>query len=194
MNSLGLPYDYDSIMHYARNTFSRGTYLDTILPIEVVGVKRPEIGQRVRLSEGDISQANLLYKCYKCGRTFQDNAASFTSPNYYSSATAPNLNSASSDPERCEWRITATHGERIVLNITHLDIFKSNNCRSDYLEIRDGYWHKSTILGKFCGTGKINELITSTGSRMLLTYITSSGQAHRKGFAASYEGKLVYWF
>lgn len=64
MNSLGLPYDYDSIMHYAKNTFSRGTYLDTILPMEVHGKKRPEIGQRLRLSEGDIAQTNLLYKCY----------------------------------------------------------------------------------------------------------------------------------
>lgn len=63
MNSLGLPYDYDSIMHYARNTFSKGIYLDTILPVEVKGKKRPEIGQRLKLSEGDISQANLLYKC-----------------------------------------------------------------------------------------------------------------------------------
>lgn len=50
-------------MHYARNTFSKGTYLDTILPTEVKGTKRPEIGQRLRLSEGDIAQANLLYKC-----------------------------------------------------------------------------------------------------------------------------------
>lgn len=50
-------------MHYARNTFSKGTYLDTILPIEVLNMKRPEIGQRLRLSEGDIAQANLLYKC-----------------------------------------------------------------------------------------------------------------------------------
>lgn len=64
MNSLGLPYDYDSIMHYAKNTFSRGTYLDTILPMEIHGKKRPEIGQRLRLSEGDIAQTNLLYKCY----------------------------------------------------------------------------------------------------------------------------------
>lgn len=63
VNSLGLPYDYDSIMHYARNTFSKGTYLDTILPTEVKGRKRPEIGQRLKLSEGDIAQANLLYKC-----------------------------------------------------------------------------------------------------------------------------------
>lgn len=64
MNSLGLPYDYDSIMHYAKNTFSRGTYLDTILPMENHGKKRPEIGQRLRLSEGDIAQTNLLYKCH----------------------------------------------------------------------------------------------------------------------------------
>lgn len=63
VNSLGLPYDYDSIMHYARNTFSKGIYLDTILPVEVPGQKRPEIGQRIKLSEGDIAQANLLYKC-----------------------------------------------------------------------------------------------------------------------------------
>lgn len=64
VNSLGLPYDYDSIMHYAKNTFSKGTYLDTILPMESHGKKRPEIGQRIRLSEGDIAQTNLLYKCH----------------------------------------------------------------------------------------------------------------------------------
>lgn len=63
VNSLGQPYDYDSIMHYAKNTFSKGTYLETILPIDVPGKKRPEIGQRIRLSEGDVAQANLLYKC-----------------------------------------------------------------------------------------------------------------------------------
>lgn len=63
VNSLGQSYDYESIMHYARNTFSKGTYLDTILPVELPGRKRPEIGQRLKLSEGDIAQANLLYKC-----------------------------------------------------------------------------------------------------------------------------------
>lgn len=50
-------------MHYAKNTFSKGTYLETILPVDMPGKKRPEIGQRIRLSEGDIAQANLLYKC-----------------------------------------------------------------------------------------------------------------------------------
>ena len=64
VNSLGEEYDYGSIMHYARNTFARNTYLDTILPRRKAGVLvRPEIGQRVRLSPGDIRQANKLYTC-----------------------------------------------------------------------------------------------------------------------------------
>ncbi|XP_065086137.1 protein tolkin-like [Ochlerotatus camptorhynchus] len=180
VNSLGQPYDYYSIMHYARNTFSKGTYLDTILPVDLPGQKRPEIGQRLRLSEGDIIQANLLYKCAKCGRTFQDHSGSFTSPSYHSKIPP-------ADPERCEWRITATHGEQIVLNITDLDIFKSENCRTDYLEIRDGYWHKSPLLGRFCGSGRNSNLIVSTGSRMLLNYVTSFRQASMRGFAANYE-------
>lgn len=64
ISSLGLPYDFDSIMHYAKNTFSKSTFLDTILPIENPLLKvRPEIGQRIRLSKGDILQTNLLYRC-----------------------------------------------------------------------------------------------------------------------------------
>ncbi|XP_063979523.1 protein tolkin [Diachasmimorpha longicaudata] len=180
VDSLGLPYDYDSIMHYAKNTFSKGTYLDTILPMENIGKKRPEIGQRIRLSEGDIAQTNLLYKCHKCGRTFQENSGSFGSP------THPN-SSPPMDDERCEWRITATHGERIVLNITSLDIFKSDYCKVDYIEIRDGYWYKSPVLGRFCGSGKIHEPIVSTGSRMLVTYVKTSQERGYRGFMANYE-------
>lgn len=41
----------------------RGIFLDTIVPkYEVNGVK-PPIGQRTRLSKGDIAQARKLYKC-----------------------------------------------------------------------------------------------------------------------------------
>ncbi|XP_017774281.1 PREDICTED: tolloid-like protein 1 [Nicrophorus vespilloides] len=179
VNSLGLTYDYDSIMHYAKNTFSKGSYLDTIEPVDIPGRKRPEIGQRLRLSQGDIEQTNLLYKCPKCGNTYQANTAVFQSPNYL-------MSKGPDGGERCEWRITATHGEKIVLNITELDIPKSTNCSDDYIEIRDGYWHKSTLLGKFCGSGKIQGSIISTGSRMLVTYVTRNPSGHR-GFTANYE-------
>lgn len=79
----------------------------------------------------------------ECGRTFQENSATFTSPTYGNST----LNSPNGD--KCEWRITATHGEKIILNVTDLDIHESEGCRNDYLEIRDGYWHKSPIIGLF---------------------------------------------
>ena len=31
----------------------------------------PEIGQRVRLSKGDILQTTALYQCPACGKTYQ---------------------------------------------------------------------------------------------------------------------------
>ncbi|XP_066983363.1 tolloid-like protein 2 [Macrobrachium rosenbergii] len=182
VNSLGQRYDFASIMHYARATFAKATYLDTIRPRPEPGQEPlPEIGQRIKLSEGDIAQTNLLYKCPKCGRTYQENAATFSSPSHVNSAPPPG-------GEKCEWRITATHGERIVLNITTMDIFKSDGCKTDYLEIRDGYWHKSPALGRFCGGGlRLPGTIVSTGSRMLVTYVTSVNQNGHKGFSASYE-------
>lgn len=64
VNSLGLTYDHNSIMHYSRSTFAKNPNLDTILPKEDPGGKiRHEIGQRVRLSEGDIAQTKALYRC-----------------------------------------------------------------------------------------------------------------------------------
>ncbi|XP_067127393.1 protein tolkin-like [Centruroides vittatus] len=177
VNSLGLPYDYASIMHYARNTFSKSTYLDTILPQEEPHTKKlPEIGQRIRLSQGDIAQTNLLYKCPKCGRTIQTPKGIISSPQ----------NPPSDEGVHCEWRITATHGERIVFNITDLDIFETPKCDTDYLEIRDGYWVKSPMLGRLCGSNTIQSFI-STSHRLLVTYKTSSRQGNHRGFSANYE-------
>lgn len=185
-------------MHYARTTFSKGSYLDTIQPIhDMPGNKKPEIGQRIKLSEGDIDQTNLLYSCpskftkltqysqfnfplfLACGRTFQSTAGTFFPP-------VINENSHD-DYLSCEWRIQATHGERIILNVTQMDIAKSPDCLTDYIEIRDGYWHNSPLLGLFCGTGQYVNIV-STGSRMLVTFIAKNPKGH-KGFVANYDGK-----
>ncbi|XP_070137463.1 protein tolkin isoform X1 [Drosophila bipectinata] len=180
VDSLGMAYDYDSIMHYARNTFSKGTYLDTILPIEMKDRKRPEIGQRLRLSQGDIAQANRLYKCPKCGRTFQESTGIFAAPSYYTAGALTN------ETEHCEWRITATHGERVVLKLENMNIFKSNNCETDYLEIRDGYFAKSPLIGRFCGK-VANDVIRTESSRMLLTYVNAHRSEGFRGFKAEFD-------
>ncbi|XP_059056661.1 tolloid-like protein 1 [Achroia grisella] len=179
VNSLGQTYDYDSIMHYARNTFSKGTYLDTILPLEVHGKKRPEIGQRVKLSASDIAQTNLLYKCAKCGRTLLGNSGWFNSPGWGSESSPTTL-------ERCEWRIVATHGERVVLNITEIDIHKSEECRSEWVEVRDGYMPDAPVLGRICGSGK-GPMMRSSGSRLTVVYQPGPKSKPHRGFKAHYE-------
>lgn len=63
IHSLSETYDYFSIMHYARDTFARAAMLDTILPKSSGAGPRPQIGQRLQLSEGDIRQTNKLYGC-----------------------------------------------------------------------------------------------------------------------------------
>ncbi|XP_069600291.1 tolloid-like protein 1 isoform X1 [Ranitomeya imitator] len=176
VNSQGEPYDFESIMHYARNTFSRGMFLDTILPSRDDNGVRPSIGQRTRLSAGDIAQARKLYRCPACGETLQDSTGNFSSPGFpngYPSYT------------HCIWRISVTPGEKIVLNFTTMDVYKSSFCGYDYIEVRDGYWKNSPSLGKFCGD-KLPEVLTTTDSRMWIEFRSSSNWVG-KGFSAIYE-------
>lgn len=56
--------------------WNRGIFLDTILPRYDVNGVRPPIGQRTRLSKGDIAQARKLYKCaskmhHMCGEHYR---------------------------------------------------------------------------------------------------------------------------
>ncbi|KAG2462370.1 TLL2 protein, partial [Polypterus senegalus] len=176
VNSLGETYDFDSIMHYARNTFSRGVFLDTILPQRDDNGVRPPIGQRIRLSRGDIAQAKKLYKCPACGETLQDTTGNFSAPGF------PNGYPSYS---HCVWRISVTPGEKVILNFTSMDLFKSRLCWYDYVEVRDGYWRKAPLLGEFCGD-KIPESILSTDSRLWIEF-RSSSNILGKGFFAVYE-------
>uniref|UniRef100_A0A8C4QUT2 Metalloendopeptidase n=1 Tax=Eptatretus burgeri TaxID=7764 RepID=A0A8C4QUT2_EPTBU len=176
VHSLDESYDFDSIMHYSRNTFSRGMFMDTILPRKDENGVRPAIGQRNRLSKGDIAQARKLYRCLECDATLQDSDGNFSSPGFpngYPSYT------------HCIWRISVTPGEKIVLNITSLDIYPSMHCWYDYLEVRDGYWKQAPLLGRFCGN-RLPRAIFSTESRLWVEFRSISNWVGR-GFLASYE-------
>lgn len=59
IDSLGVPYDYGSIMHYGKRDFAKWPWQVTIRPKKAGA----SIGQRSHLSELDAKQANLLYRC-----------------------------------------------------------------------------------------------------------------------------------
>uniref|UniRef100_A0A8C9DGP2 Metalloendopeptidase n=1 Tax=Prolemur simus TaxID=1328070 RepID=A0A8C9DGP2_PROSS len=183
VESLGETYDFDSIMHYARNTFSRGIFLDTIVPkYEVNGVK-PPIGQRTRLSKGDIAQARKLYKCPACGETLQDSTGNFSSPEY------PNGYSAHM---HCVWRISVTPGEKVTPSWASEPplLCQDPERRRRWAFSRDGpRAHGCSVhtvcAGRFCG-GKLPEPIVSTDSRLWVEFRSSSNWVG-KGFFAVYE-------
>uniref|UniRef100_A0A8D2DMW3 Metalloendopeptidase n=1 Tax=Sciurus vulgaris TaxID=55149 RepID=A0A8D2DMW3_SCIVU len=149
VSSLGETYDFDSIMHYARNTFSSGCRS---------------------------LHHSSRFACAACGETLQDTTGNFSAPGF------PNGYPSYS---HCVWRISVTPGEKIVLNFTSMDLFKSRLCWYDYVEVRDGYWRKAPLLGRFCGD-KVPEPVVSTDSRLWVEF-RSSSNILGKGFFAVYE-------
>uniref|UniRef100_H3DCL9 Metalloendopeptidase n=1 Tax=Tetraodon nigroviridis TaxID=99883 RepID=H3DCL9_TETNG len=61
-SALGVPYDYSSVMHYSKTSFSRSSEPTIVTKIpHFLDV----IGQRMGFSAGDLSKLNRLYKCTK---------------------------------------------------------------------------------------------------------------------------------
>lgn len=62
VNSFGVKYDFGSIMHYSQNAFSKNPlFADTIIPKTHVNIV--PVAQRKKISNLDVVQTNLLYKC-----------------------------------------------------------------------------------------------------------------------------------
>ncbi|XP_055329681.1 astacin-like metalloendopeptidase isoform X2 [Paramacrobiotus metropolitanus] len=58
-NTYGLPYDYESIMHYKYNAFAKDSSIPTIVP----KAKRAKIGQSENLSPLDITRIHRRFRC-----------------------------------------------------------------------------------------------------------------------------------
>uniref|UniRef100_A0ABM0MSC4 Metalloendopeptidase n=1 Tax=Saccoglossus kowalevskii TaxID=10224 RepID=A0ABM0MSC4_SACKO len=111
-----------------------------------------------------------------CGRTLLETSGNFSSPGFPEDAPKGIT---------CEWRISVTPGEIIVLNFTIFDILQSSDCWYDYVEIRNGHWNKSPLIGRYCGKD-IPATIRSADSRLWIQFKSSERYAN-KGFVAQYE-------
>uniref|UniRef100_A0A7N8Y1P5 Meprin A subunit n=1 Tax=Mastacembelus armatus TaxID=205130 RepID=A0A7N8Y1P5_9TELE len=68
-SSLGVPYDYGSMMHYSKNAFMNGSQPTIVTKIPAFS---DVIGQRMEFSDSDLLKLNRLYNCSKTGSTFLD--------------------------------------------------------------------------------------------------------------------------
>ncbi|XP_066461958.1 embryonic protein UVS.2-like isoform X2 [Eleutherodactylus coqui] len=171
-NNLGLEYDYGSVMHYDKWSFSNTSGQPTIVPKPDPNV---EIGQRYGMSVLDVSKINKLYQCDVCSNLLYNNNGTLTSANYPS---------AYSNNANCVWLIR-TQSNQVTLNFVAFDIQSSPNCMSDYIRIYDGPTKNyPLILDRTCGSGLVPPIIASTSQ--LLVEFSSDSSVTGAGFKASY--------
>ncbi|XP_075466102.1 embryonic protein UVS.2-like [Ascaphus truei] len=171
-NNMGLEYDYESVMHYARDTFSNTSGKDTIVPKPDPSV---QIGQGYGLSSLDISKINKLYQCDICSSLLPHPSGTVTSANYPS---------AYPNNDNCVWLIRTPY-DQVSLKFEAFDVQFSTNCVSDYIKIYDGASKTSPVLlDRTCGSGEIPQLISSTN--LMLIEFVSDGTVTATGFKAIY--------
>eukprot|EP00116_Pleurobrachia_bachei_P002843 sb/3463105/ len=175
VSDYGVPYDYNSIMHYGKTFFSIDGRSTTLMPLD----EEVDIGQRERLSDLDILQANRLYMC--------NETCSFT----YNASVSPGTISSMNYPEGyppktdCIKVIYAKPGHVIRLVFEHIDIEHHSECNYDFLEVRDGDLPSAPVLGeKFCGYLQQRNF-TSSGPALWVKLHTDSSVS-RSGFFAHF--------
>ncbi|XP_072255053.1 embryonic protein UVS.2-like [Pyxicephalus adspersus] len=177
-NTLDLPYDYNSVMHYSRYAFTINASVPVLIPIPDPNVP---IGQRIGLSVLDIQKVNKLYKCdVPCSTLLNGESGTFTSNNFPSQY--PNNMS-------CTWLIRVPRGQA-ALTFNYINIQETDECVSDYIRIYDGPTkNHPVLLDKACGTPNLPMIIAST-YHMLIEFV-SDNSVPSAGFNASYKSGII---
>ena len=91
------------------------------------------------------------------------------------------------DSIECVWFIRTDTDHRIELSFDFFNLSGSSDCTEDYVEVRNGHWDTSDLVGKFCGSNEPAS-ITSDDWEMRVAF-RSSGKAKYPGFKATYVTK-----
>ncbi|XP_022177373.1 cubilin-like [Myzus persicae] len=122
-------------------------------------------------SDGFMLNYISLNKAQACGGNF------FTPEGFIKSPNFPNDYPKLKD---CTWIINVPVTNQIELNVTNFLLEESVDCRFDYVEIRNGGFSTSPLIGRYCGS-KILPIISSIGNSLFIRFV-SDGSRGRKGF------------
>ncbi|XP_040203773.1 embryonic protein UVS.2-like [Rana temporaria] len=154
-NNFNIPYDYTSVMHYGRYTFSNTTGEMSIVPIPNPNVA---IGQRTGLSSLDVKRINVLYNCNLCRTKLLGASGDFSS----SDATPIDMS------DNCLWLLHVP-SKQILLQFATF-VCSSTKCNAN-INVYDGVSKNSPLLATI-SAGQPLPVLISSGTLMLLEYIT----------------------
>ncbi|KAJ3611231.1 hypothetical protein NHX12_021247, partial [Muraenolepis orangiensis] len=128
-------------------------------------------------TEGFSSNYISINATTDCGETFTSPAGSLSSPNYPNNY--PNH-------RECAFKIVVEVNMQIMLNFTDFQLEGSANCIYDYVEIRDGGYETSPLIGKYCGN-QGPPVLVSHSNRLWVKFRSDLTGTHR-GFSAHWDG------
>ncbi|XP_075068011.1 cubilin [Mixophyes fleayi] len=110
-----------------------------------------------------------------CDVAYTKETGVFTSPNYPNNY--PNN-------RECVYTLTAEINKQIMLNFTSFSLERSSDCARDYVELRDGGYHTSPLLGRFCSERP--PVVISNSNKLWVKFRSDSSNTNT-GFAAHWE-------
>ncbi|XP_077993791.1 cubilin-like [Glandiceps talaboti] len=159
----------------------RGKYCGSQTPPTITSISN--VMTVLFVSDGSISYDGFsasyvsLDASSTCGGDVVLPSGSVMSPNY------PDIYPGS---QECIWIITAQAGNQIMVNISDIDIEYHSLCNYDYLEIRNGGYASSPLIGTFCGTEANPSVFASHGNRLYIKFKVDSSVGGR-GFRIDYD-------
>ncbi|XP_066096252.1 deleted in malignant brain tumors 1 protein isoform X4 [Saccopteryx bilineata] len=109
---------------------------------------------------------------YSCGGFLSQQSGYFSSPFY--PEDYPNN-------ARCVWDIEVRNNDRVT--VVFRDVQLEGNCNYDYIEVFDGPYHSSPLIGRICHGAR--DSFTSSSNFMSIRFI-SDGSITRRGFQVEY--------
>ncbi|XP_078037937.1 cubilin [Augochlora pura] len=84
----------------------------------------------------------------------------------------------------CVWLLEAANKHKVILNVQSFDVEFHRSCIYDYLEIRNGGYENSPLIGKYCGTDIPSQII-SQSNQLYLKFVSDSSR--------QFNGFVIEW-
>ncbi|XP_022107899.1 cubilin-like isoform X2 [Acanthaster planci] len=101
--------------------------------------------------------------------------------------TTPNYPDDYPHNRQCVWVISVPTGQQISVNFTDFDLEQHFNCAFDYVELRNGGYATSPLIGTFCGSSINPTMYTSHSNKMYIKF-ESDFSLSARGFSLAYDG------